>query len=129
MAFPPELPAMRRLTLAAPHPVARALAWAALSYATGSAVLLAPLPHLSPDAGWALSGSPAGGLGVAVVAGLLPALAIAVMARRAPTDWPATRYGVTYLAMLGLALGLQLTGASGRTVSQDIADCCAAGSR
>jgi len=104
MAFPSELPAMRRQTVPPPHPVATALAWAGMSYAIATALLMALLPQ-------AMSLSPASTpvvLGVVVIASVLPAGTIGLMARRAPSVWSAPRVALPYLAMLAVVGGLLL---------------------
>ncbi|HKU98676.1 MAG TPA: hypothetical protein VJR58_25515 [Vineibacter sp.] len=106
MAFPSELPAMRRQTVPPPHPIATALAWAGMSYAIATALLMALLPHAMSRYTLSSTGPGSITLGVVVSASILPALIIGLMARRAPAVWSAPRVALPYLAMLAVVGGL-----------------------
>lgn len=103
MAFPSELPAMRRQTLPPPHPVAIALAWAGMSYVIATALLMTLLPRA---ASLQAPTSASLVLSVVVIASVLPAIIIGLMARRAPSAWSAPRIALPYLAMLAVVGGL-----------------------
>ena len=108
MAFPSELPAMRRQITPPPHPAALACVWAAMSYVTAMALLLVLLPQAVPlHALWSTSMPTPVALGIVMVASLLPALIIGLMVRRAPMAWSVSRVALPYVAMLLLVGGLQ----------------------
>lgn len=125
MAFPSELPAMRRLCLPAPNPFVTAFAWAGMSYAVATAILHAPMAwHLVPsDALSLVLGSLSSSvLGLIVMASLVPALIIAAMLRQSPTAWSESRLAVAYLSMVGLVLAFQCVGADPSSYSA--MNCC-----
>jgi hypothetical protein len=131
MGFPSELPAMRRQTLPAPHPLATALAWIGLGFAAASAIVLVPIATSPPDVLTAVIGPQAArAVAVAVCAGVVPALVTLRLARRTSREWPGLRFVATYLAMLGAVVALHAGRlAADVPTSVDVADCCAARSR
>lgn len=125
MAFPSELPAMRRQIVPAPHPLAATLAWGGLAYAIATAILAAPLPPvLSADTPFVAAGTAgAGALGGPALAVLVPTLILVLLARHASPVWPAVRMSAAYLAMIGVVATLHFSGAAESTPSL-ARDCC-----
>jgi hypothetical protein len=110
MAFPSELPAMRRQAVPPPHPVATALAWAGMSYAIAIALLLVLLPRTVPMDALPAAAPVQAILGVVIAASVLPALIISLMARHAPPVWPVPQIVLPYLSILAVVAGLWLVG-------------------
>lgn len=129
MAFPSELPAMRRLCLPAPNPLLTAVAWAGVSYVLAQAIARVPLAQVVSGAALPPVSGPlaAAALGMAIVASLVPAMIIAVMLRRAPAAWSESRLAATYLAILALVLVFQIAGLGGDTSLYSALACCGAG--
>ncbi|HJQ59301.1 MAG TPA: hypothetical protein VJ890_20515 [Vineibacter sp.] len=96
---------------ATPHPFAKAMAIATLTYAIATTSLLLGIgPHL--PSGMLAAGSIGGALAMLVVASLLPAVVTAMLVRQSRRAWGLARMAATYVPLFLLVAALQFGGSA-----------------